>query len=137
MIKTFVYNRLTTDAELQSYFPGGTVKAVNGWAESEETMPYIVYNADTRPVDTLDTVGEATLTFDIFDRGETQARMLDIRGRVNRLFEGVMYSEVNGTMRFRKAFDLEIREDDRYIWHNSSDWIVRYTRETEMSLLEG
>lgn len=130
-IKQVIFDTLSEDPALQGY---GLVVA-NVWPEPDEVFPYLVYRATANPVSSLDVMAVATVTIDIWDKDDTQARLSEIRARVSLLLEGLMTQLDEISMRFRKGQDIEFEEDERYVWRSSTQWLVRYTRNAEMSLL--
>lgn len=130
-LKTAVYARLTGSSELAALF-GGSVRVNNVWPEPDTEMPYIVYRARSTPFVGLDIMGVATLTIDLWDFSEANGeRMSQIRALVCNLLDGAMLDTEDGHFRIRKAFDNEMPEDTRYVYHITSEWVVRYTREKE------
>lgn len=130
-VKYNVFQRLTSDSELQTLM-GGTVRLFDTWAAPDSELPYMVYRfMNVVPRQTYDVVGMATLITDLWDYNPTSERLYDIRERVCKLLEGSTW--LPSGVRLRKALEIDITEDTRYIWHRSIDWSVRYVRREEIS----
>ena len=119
------------------------------WADKDSEFPYIVYKLENNDYLPDRVITQATLTIDIWDYGQLERDVLNIRDQIVALLDARLVSEqeiadifdqyedydgdnVVSAIRINLSSEQPIPVDTDNIWRRELQFDVRYDRKTDM-----
>ncbi len=134
---TFLYNKLTQDASMQTLM-GGTVRLYPVWAREDAEFPYLVHRLEIRPVSGgIYPEQKATYYLDIWFDCSDAADLLAVRKRIIELLDELRFSsaEVSNGEIHKSNADGFVPETEPDIWHYHLQFVINYWRKSETAAI--